>query len=283
MKLIILSGRSGAGKSVALRVLEDLGCYCVDNLPATMLGDLVQEMRHSCDTLAVSLDIRNLPGHSERIPELLKALPPEVEQQVYFLDAKDDTLIRRYSETRRLHPLSVNGRSLADAIAAEVEMLKPLKAIADHSFLTDQLSVHQLADEIRTRLLGQTERELLMVFESFGFKHGIANDADFVFDVRFLPNPHWDPKLRPLTGLDKPVQEYFESESEVARFIDHTQAFINNWLPMLQRNNRAYLTIAIGCTGGQHRSVYIAQQLAKRFSQSQHQTSVRHRELNQPD
>lgn len=283
MKLIILSGRSGAGKSVALRVLEDLGCYCVDNLPATMLGDLVQEMRHSCDTLAVSLDIRNLPGHSERIPELLKALPPEVEQQVYFLDAKDDTLIRRYSETRRLHPLSVNGRSLADAIAAEVEMLKPLKAIADHSFLTDQLSVHQLADEIRTRLLGQTERELLMVFESFGFKHGIANDADFVFDVRFLPNPHWDPKLRPLTGLDKPVQEYFESESEVARFIDHTQAFINNWLPMLQRNNRAYLTIAIGCTGGQHRSVYIAEQLAKRFSQSQHQTSVRHRELNQPD
>ena len=283
MKLIILSGRSGAGKSVALRVLEDLGCYCVDNLPATMLGSLVQEMRHSCDTLAVSLDIRNLPDHSERIPDALKALPSEVEQQVYFLDAKDDTLIRRYSETRRLHPLSVNGRSLADAIAAEVEMLEPLKAIADHSFRTDQLSVHQLADEIRTRLLGQTERELLMVFESFGFKHGIANDADFVFDVRFLPNPHWDPRLRPLTGKEKLVQEYFESKSEVARFIDHTQAFINNWLPMLQRNNRAYLTIAIGCTGGQHRSVYIAEELAKRFDQSQQETSVRHRELNQPN
>ncbi|WP_028107780.1 RNase adapter RapZ [Ferrimonas futtsuensis] len=280
MKLIILSGRSGAGKSVALRVLEDLGCYCVDNLPAAMLPSLVEEMLGQCDTLAVSLDIRNLPDQAEQIPEILTHLPDSIEKQIYFLDASDASLIKRYSETRRLHPLSRGGTSLAEAIASETQLLAPIRTLADHSFMTDGLSVHQLADEIRTRLLGQAERELLLVFESFGFKHGIAKDADYVFDVRFLPNPHWDPALRPLTGLDKPVQRYFAKEWMVARFIEHTENFLLNWLPMLERNNRAYLTIAIGCTGGQHRSVYIAQQLEQRFRQRQKQTSVRHRELD---
>ncbi|USD37250.1 MULTISPECIES: RNase adapter RapZ [Ferrimonas] len=283
MKLIILSGRSGAGKSVALRVLEDLGYYCVDNLPASMLPALVNEMVDRCSTLAVSLDIRNLPEQAESIPDELKRLPDSVDWQIYFLDASDSSLIKRYSETRRLHPLSQTGISLAQAIASETEMLAPIRQLADHSIHTDNLSVHQLADEIRTRLLGKAERDLLLVFESFGFKHGIPKDADYVFDVRFLPNPHWDPKLRPLTGLDAPVQRYFTKEAEVARFIDHTESFLKNWLPMLERNNRAYLTVAIGCTGGQHRSVYIAQQLGNRFKLSQKHISVRHRELKLND
>ncbi|TKB51231.1 RNase adapter RapZ [Ferrimonas sediminicola] len=280
MKLIILSGRSGAGKSVALRVLEDLGCYCVDNLPAAMLPALVTQMLGHCDTLAVSLDIRNLQDQAEQVPEILQTLPESIERQIYFLDASDSSLIKRYSETRRLHPLSRSGASLAEAIASETQLLAPIRTLADHSFMTDGLSVHQLADEIRTRLLGRTQCELLLVFESFGFKHGIPKDADFVFDVRFLPNPHWDPQLRPLTGLDQSVRRYFAKEAEVARFIDHTESFLLNWLPMLERNNRAYLTVAIGCTGGQHRSVYIAQQLEQRFRQRQKQTSVRHRELD---
>ncbi|MBY5993105.1 RNase adapter RapZ [Ferrimonas balearica] len=280
MKLIILSGRSGAGKSVALRVLEDLGYYCVDNLPLELMPQLLKSQKAHTDRVAVSLDIRNLPLESLDIPRLKQRLDPDIETQLFFLDASDEHLLRRYSETRRLHPLSRGGHTLAEAIAEERLLLTPLAKECDHHIRTDDLSVHQLADKLRELLLGKPEGEMMLVFESFGFKHGMPKQADYLFDVRFLPNPHWDPELRVLTGLDKPVQRYFRRHDSVTRFIDHTERFLLNWLPMLERNNRAYLTVAIGCTGGQHRSVYIAEALAKRFAGYRGQVQVNHRELD---
>ncbi|WP_298440935.1 RNase adapter RapZ [uncultured Ferrimonas sp.] len=281
MKLVILSGRSGAGKTVALRVLEDLGYYCVDNLPMALLLQLLQSLEGQHEAVAVSLDIRNLPQEQLDLGELRKRIPAGIDAQIYFLDAKDDSLMRRYSETRRLHPLSRGGLPLANAIKQERELLSPLAQDADHHIMTDNLSVYDLADQVRSRLLGQTQDEMMVVFESFGFKHGMPKQADYMFDVRFLPNPHWEPELRAYTGLEKPVADFFLQHDSVTRFIDGTERFILNWLPMLERNNRAYLTVAIGCTGGKHRSVYIAEQLSARFSQHRDGVSVRHRELQQ--
>ncbi|SHI05898.1 RNase adapter RapZ [Ferrimonas marina] len=281
MKLIILSGRSGAGKTVALRVMEDLGYYCVDNLPLELLPQLLRSKVSQRSDIAVSLDIRNLPLEQLDIPRLKKRLDPDIDLQVFFLDAGDEHLLKRYSETRRMHPLSRDGLSLADAIAQERRLLAPLAQECDHHILTDNLSVYQLADELRTRLLGQVESEMMLVFESFGFKHGMPKQADYLFDVRFLPNPHWEAELRPLTGLDKPVAQFFQQHGSVARFIDHTERFLLNWLPMLERNNRAYLTVAIGCTGGKHRSVYVADALAQRFRAHRDSVQVRHRELSE--
>ena len=275
MQLKIVSGRSGSGKSVALRVLEDLGYYCVDNLPVNLLPEFIAIQSHQNDQIAVSIDIRNMPTNPEDIQKILASLPSEIEIDLFFLDADDLELVKRFSETRRLHPLSRDKLSLEQSIQREEDLLNPLKERADKIINTSKLSIHDLSETIRTLILGRN-RGLVMTFESFGFKHGLPQDADFVFDVRCLPNPHWDVSLRFLTGLDNPVKLFFAQEPEVTLMISKIKEFLESWLPSLEKNNRSYLTVAIGCTGGQHRSVYIAQYLADFFGAGRKQVQVRH-------
>ncbi|WEM42612.1 RNase adapter RapZ [Photobacterium sp. DA100] len=279
MMLMVVSGRSGSGKSIALRVLEDLGYYCVDNLPVNLLPQFIKTQQGNQQNIAVSIDVRNMPEDPEDISHTLDTLGDDVDVNVIYLDADDKTLVKRYSETRRLHPLSRHGMSLEQAILSESTQLSSLKARADLVIDTTTKSIHDLSETVRSRVLGRDSRELIMVFESFGFKHGLPNDADYVFDVRFLPNPHWIPELKPLTGLDQEVKDYLAGHAEVSQLIYQIRNFIETWLPMLEKNNRSYLTVAIGCTGGQHRSVYITQQLAEYFRYEGHQVQVRHRTL----
>lgn len=281
MRVIVVSGQSGAGKSVALRVLEDIGYYCVDNLPVSLLEDFVKTVHGSRQNVAVSIDIRNLPKEPTQVTEVLERLKRNNDVSVLFLDANKETLLQRYSETRRIHPLSLSeGKpSLSQAIDLEIELLDPLKEQADLSIDSSGQSLHELSEMVRLRIEGREKQELVMVFQSFGFKYGIPSDADFVFDVRFLPNPHWEPALRPMTGLDIPIKAFFERYSDVLEMKQQLQSFIERWLPALEKNNRSYLTIAIGCTGGKHRSVYIAQQLREYFSALGHQVQIRHKSL----
>ena len=280
MKLIIISGRSGSGKSVALRALEDLGDYCVDNIPVNLLPTLTHTVVDEYDQVAVSIDVRNLPKDPDELVEILDYLPSSWSMTIVYLDASDDMLVKRFSETRRLHPLAKLNKSLADAILAEKELLAPIVERADLYIDTDHLSIHQLAELIRERILGKKSSRLVLVFESFGFKHGIPKDADYVFDVRFLPNPHWEPDLKHLTGLDSPVEAFLGSQPIVTKFIWQIQNLLDTWMPHLERNNRSYVTIAIGCTGGQHRSVFVAQSLAKIYGDKHPDVQIRHRELN---
>lgn len=279
MVLMIVSGRSGSGKSVALDALEDMGFYCVDNLPVVLLPQLVSMLAANNISVAVSIDVRNMPESPEIFEQIIDNLPQVFSPQLLFLDADRNTLIRRYSDTRRLHPLSARNLSLESAIDEENSLLEPLRSRADLMINTSEMSVHELAEMLRTRLLGKRERELTMVFESFGYKHGIPIDADYVFDVRFLPNPYWDPNLRPMTGLDRPVAVFLDSHTEVHNFIYQTRNYLELWLSMLETNNRSYLTVAIGCTGGKHRSVYIAEQLANFFRSRGKNVQSRHRTL----
>lgn len=280
MKLIIVSGRSGSGKSIALRSLEDLGYYCVDNIPVNLLPTLTHAVVDDYDLVAVSIDVRNLPKDPSELVEILNYLPDAWDMTVIYLDASDDELVRRFSETRRLHPLSKQNKSLTDAIIAEKQLLAPIAERADLYLDTDKLSVHQLAELIRERILGKKSSRLVLVFESFGFKYGIPKDADYVFDARFLPNPHWEPDLKHLTGLDSPVESFLGSQPIVTKFVWQIQNLISTWLPHLERNNRSYVTIAIGCTGGQHRSVYVSESLAKTFGDIHPDVQIRHRELS---
>lgn len=280
MKLIIISGRSGSGKSVALRALEDLGYYCVDNIPVNLLPTLTHTVVDEYDQVAVSIDVRNLPKDPDELVEILDYLPSSWSMTIVYLDASDDMLVKRFSETRRLHPLAKLNKSLADAIQAEKELLAPVVERSDLYIDTDHLSIHQLAELIRERILGKKSSRLVLVFESFGFKHGIPKDADYVFDVRFLPNPHWEPDLKHLTGLDSPVEAFLGSQPIVTKLIWQIQNLLDTWMPHLERNNRSYVTIAIGCTGGQHRSVYVAQSLSKLFEDKHPDVQIRHRELN---
>lgn len=281
MELIIISGRSGAGKSVALRALEDIGYYCVDNLPIDLLPQLADILSQSQSSAAISLDIRNLPNSTQHLDEILTELGNKHQIKVIFLDADRGTLIRRYSDSRRLHPLSVQNQdlSLEAAIDAEQIQLDPLIQHANLIIDTAVLSTHELAERLREFLRGNSDKELKIVVESFGFKYGLPLDADYVFDVRFLPNPHWNPSLRPMTGLEQPVIDFLAKYEEVANFIYTTRNYIETWLPMLERNNRSYLTIAIGCTGGKHRSVYIAQQLGEYFQDKGKRVKIQHRSL----
>ena len=281
MKLIVVSGRSGSGKTIALRVLEDLGYYCVDNLPVTLLPQLVNETRDRHDRLAVSIDVRNMPEQSGDIENLLGQIrqASDIEFSSIFTDADNATLIRRYGESRRLHPLSRKDLSLDQAILQETHLLAPLSSTADLRIDTSTLSIHDLSGQICERILGRKEKELVLVFESFGFKHGTPKDADFVFDARFLPNPHWVPELRALTGLDGPVRDYLQAQPDVMLYSQQIDTLLSNWLPHLERNNRSYVTVAIGCTGGQHRSVFITEQLAASFRARNKTVQVRHRTL----
>jgi len=279
MKLLVVSGRSGSGKSVALRVMEDLGYYCVDNIPVNLLPTLANAVMGQYERVAVSIDVRNLPNEPEELAEILSYLPRKLELTILYLDADHTTLIKRFSETRRLHPLSHQAMSLDEAISREQQLLDPIASRADLYIDTTDLNVHQLAEVLRERILGQKTGRLVILFESFGFKYGIPKDADFVFDARFLPNPHWEPELKPLTGLDQPVKDYFAAEAIVGKYIWQINGFISSWLPHLERNSRSYLTIAIGCTGGQHRSVYIAESLAESYRSQRDDVQIRHREL----
>lgn len=278
MELIIISGRSGSGKSVALRVLEDLGYYCVDNIPVNLLPSLVRSVSDNYDKIAVSIDVRNLPKEQEEFNDILEYLPGFANPTLFYLDSDDKTLIKRFSETRRLHPLSIDSLPLDLAIKQEKILLDVLITRADFMIDTTDLSVHQLAESIREKILGKKDKKLIITFMSFGFKHGIPKEADYVFDARFLPNPHWEPDLKPLTGLDQPVKDYLASHSIVQKFTWQIQTFVQTWLPHLERNNRSYLTIAIGCTGGQHRSVYLAQTIGESFAKSHANVKIRHRE-----
>lgn len=281
MKLIVVSGRSGSGKTVALRVLEDLGYYCVDNLPVSLLPQLVREVRDKYELLAVSIDVRNMPDEGQDIETLLNQirLASDIEFSSIFTDADNATLIRRYGESRRLHPLSRKHLSLDQAIQQETHLLAPLSSTADLRIDTSSLSIHDLSEQICERVLGRKEKELVLVFESFGFKHGSPKDADFVFDARFLPNPHWVPELRSHTGLEIPVRDYLQAQPDVMLYCKQIDTLLNYWLPHLERNNRSYVTVAIGCTGGQHRSVFITEQLAASFRARQKTVQVRHRTL----
>ena len=282
MQLIVVSGRSGSGKTVALRVLEDLGYYCVDNLPVNLLPQLIVSVESQYDKLAVSIDVRNLPAQADRLENLLSQVRNEgrVKFSSFFFDADNATLLKRYGESRRLHPLSRNKLSLDEAIREETHLLAPLSSTADLRIDTTNLSIHDLSELIKTRVLGKKENELVLVFESFGFKYGIPKDADFVFDARFLPNPHWIPELKPFTGKDEPVANYLSAQADVMLFIQQIENMLVTWLPHLERNNRSYVTVGIGCTGGQHRSVFIAERLASTFRLLGKNVQIRHRTLD---
>ncbi|MCR3755631.1 MAG: RNase adaptor protein [Sodalis sp. Psp] len=266
MVLVIVSGRSGSGKSVAMRALEDMGFYCVNNLPLVLLPQLANMLADRNISAAVGIDVRNMPESPEVFEQAMDNLTQQTfALQLMFLDADRNTIIRRYSDTRRLHPLSTRNLSLENAIDEENTLLEPLRSRADLVIDTSELSVHELSEILRIRLMGKRERELTIVFESFGYKYGIPINADYVFDVRFLPNPYWDLHFRQMTGLDRPVAAFLGHCTEVYNFIYQTRSYLELWLPMIETSNRSYLTVAIGCTGGKHRSVYVAEQLADYF------------------
>jgi UPF0042 nucleotide-binding protein len=265
--LFIVTGMSGGGKSVALHTFEDLDFYCVDNLPAELLPDFVRTATHSLRSvqkLAVGIDMRNR-GDLASIPEWLSAVGGMgFDPRLVFFDANDEVLIKRYAETRRRHPLSHLGLPLADAISLERQALKPLRTLADVVIDTSELNVHQLRRRVITELGLGMDPSPSLLFESFAYRKGVPADADFVFDARALPNPHWDSRLRPLSGRDAPVQEYFGQRPEVGEFVRQVAEFLDAWLPRLWSDStRSYVTVAFGCTGGRHRSVYLAEMLAE--------------------
>ena len=278
MDLILISGLSGSGKSVALHLLEDAGYYCVDNLPVIMLTVLVRMLKEEgIAKVAVAVDARSGDG-IELLNDKLALLEKEGTQATFiFLHASPETLLKRYSESRRRHPLAAHGQTLGEAIRAESELLEPISTLG-HRIDTSNLKANALREWIRQFIESTPGSGLTLMFESFGFKHGIPLDADFVFDVRCLPNPHYDNDLRVLTGKDQPVVDFLEAEEEVCRMRDDIARFVATWLPSFIRDNRNYLTVGIGCTGGQHRSVYIAEWLAREFA-DQARVLVRHRTL----
>ena len=282
VQLVIISGRSGSGKTVALRALEDLGYYCIDNLPVMFLKELTEIAPQRYPRLAVSIDIRNIPEDDSYLESIFNNLKSDasIHSTLIFCDADDQVLVKRYSETRRLHPLSKNNLSLEEAILLERTKLAGISGFADLRIDTSELSVHSLSNEIVTAIIGTPEKRLVMVFESFGFKNGIAKDADFVFDARFLPNPFWEKELRSFTGLDQPVKDFFARYPEVDAYVDQIDNLLSSWLHAIESSNRSYLTVSVGCTGGCHRSVYIAQKLADLYHSRGLNVQVRHRSLN---
>ena len=280
-RLIVVSGMSGSGKTIALRTLEDLDYYCVDNMPSALLPAFVAEVAQSGlhQRLAVGIDVRNRAEDLNKLPQVLAGLAGAgIEHTLIFLDARDEVLFKRYSDTRRRHPLTGEGLSLSDAIARERKLLKPLASIADRVIDTAELNVHQLRRLIATEL-GMAGGPLSLLFESFAYKRGVPADADFVFDARCLPNPHWDVQLRPLSGRDAPVRQWLEAKAPVMEYLAQLRDFLDKWLPCFEAENRSYVTICVGCTGGRHRSVYLCERLAEHFRQSREQVLTFHREL----
>jgi UPF0042 nucleotide-binding protein len=283
MELIIISGRSGSGKSTALHQLEDEGFYAIDNLPVSLLPELVRELSQSPlkvhQQVAVCIDARNSRGELARFKSLCDEVKKHARLRIVFLDAGDDKLIKRFSETRRRHPLTTDTLPLADAIKLETAMLEPIVVEASLAIDSSDMTVHELRATIRDRILGVDASKLAIQLKSFGFKRGLPIDADLVYDLRMLPNPHWQAELRAFTGQDAAVQNYLSSQEDVIRMYDDILQYLQYWLPKIEESNRSYFTIAIGCTGGQHRSVYMIETLAKALRTAYPDLQVRHREL----
>ena len=281
-RMVVLTGLSGAGKTVALRAFEDLGFYCVDNLPTGLLPSLYRALtdggRGALPGIAVGVDVRN-QGDLERMPEALSKLAEAgADAELVFLESSDAVLLKRYAYSRRRHPLSEDGRSLIDALAEERRRLRPLLAIANRSIDTSDTNVHQLRRRIATEY-GAATPGLTLMFESFAYGRGLPADCDFVFDARCLPNPHWDPRLRPFSGQDAPVREFLDGQGLVVQYAADIRHFLDAWLPRFESEDKGYLTVAIGCTGGRHRSVYLAERLAEHYRASREQVLTFHREL----
>jgi UPF0042 nucleotide-binding protein len=284
MKLVIISGRSGSGKSTALNVLEDLGYYSIDNLPVGLLPTLIeQQLNNEVEVdMAVSIDARNIPTDLANFSDIVNNLDTsQFKLEIIYLDADPDTLLTRFSATRRKHPLTGPDVPLMEAINQESKVLHHIADMADLSVDTTHLSMHQLRSMIKDRVVKKRGNEMSLLFESFGFKHGIPKISDLVFDVRCLPNPYWDPQLRKYTGQDIPVVNFLEAEQSVQDMFQHIDGFLKRWLPEFQDNNRTYMTVSIGCTGGQHRSVFMAERLFAHYQDKFNNVQLRHRELSQ--
>ncbi|WP_297222534.1 RNase adapter RapZ [Thermomonas sp.] len=280
--LVIVSGMSGSGKSGVLHALEDLGYYCVDNLPAQLLPEFVRRMRDNDAAptrIAVGIDARNFGDLSDVPIALSEVGALGANPRLLFLEARDEVLLRRYADTRRRHPLSHLGLALADAISLDRQALRPLRQIADVLIDTSEMNVHQMRRSVLTEF-GLVGAGLSLLFQSFAYRHGVPGDADFVFDTRVLPNPHWDARLRPLSGRDDDVRAYLDAQPEVDLYVTQVQAFLDGWLPKLRSETRSYVTTCFGCTGGRHRSVYLAERLARHCrATGWEEVAVHHREL----
>lgn len=284
MKLVIVSGLSGAGKTVALKQYEDLGYYCIDNLPLALVGPMalraIKKAQHRYDHLAIGIDARESPEEIEKFPRYLERLRARgVETRVLFLTAHEQVILHRYSETRRRHPLTAKGGTLLEAIQREARLLEPIGAAADAVIDTSTLNLHELREKILAEVPGGGSGKLALTLMSFGFKNGAPSEADFIFDVRCLPNPHWEGGLRKLSGRDAACAAWLERHSEVRQMLSDIRQFLDRWLPEYQKQDRAYVTVAIGCTGGKHRSVYIVERLAAALRGRLEPLHVKHREL----
>lgn len=281
MRIIVVSGLSGSGKSTALHMLEDLGYYCIDNLPAALLKPFISHTVHSAESTyarsAIGLDARNTASEIATVPKLIDELKASgIDCAVLYLLASDEEILRRFAETRRKHPMSRERLALSEAIGIERRLLEPIAHAADLTIDTSRMGIHELRQVVRLRIEQRATGPLAMTFESFGFKFGIPGDADFVFDARSLPNPYWQPALRELTGRDAPVIEYLEAHATVARLIDDIQRFIEARIPEYEASARGYLTVAVGCTGGRHRSVYVVDRLVTHFGARELEVAARH-------
>ncbi|PCK09518.1 MAG: RNase adapter RapZ [Alteromonadaceae bacterium] len=286
MRFLVISGRSGSGKSSALHLLEDEGFTCIDNLPASLFPALVKQVKRGMhdDKLqfAVGIDARNLDSDLANFPEILRtANLSENELKVLYLDATKDVLIKRFSETRRRHPLSGENMNLSEAITKEQDILAPMASLANIIIDTSSLNLHQLRSTVKQQIIGVDTKGMAISITSFGFKFGVPIGADFMFDVRCLPNPHWEASLRGKTGLEKEVIEFLEKQEQVQEMYGDIEGFITKWVPSFEQNNRSYLTVAIGCTGGMHRSVYLAERLAKQLKEVAPNVNIQHRQLSQ--
>jgi UPF0042 nucleotide-binding protein len=286
LELIIVSGLSGSGKSIALETLEDSGYYCIDNLPINLFEPFIQGAKQEAEAgqiyrkVAISIDARSRCESLQQFPDTLElATHMGISCQVMFLKAGEESLLKRFSETRRKHPLTDRSRSLTEAITLESALLVPIASRADLVIDTSHTNIHQLRDLIRERIGAKRDHRMSVYCLSFGYKNGIPFDADFTFDARCLPNPHWVPALRPKTGRDPEVSAFLENIPEVRRYLDDMASFMQTWAPRFASENRSYLTIAVGCTGGQHRSVYLAEALAARLDSEEYDLLVRHRDL----
>jgi UPF0042 nucleotide-binding protein len=285
MKLIIISGLSGSGKSIALNTLEDLDYYCIDNMPIGMLPSLVDQLINNWgkdnSMIAVGIDARNNHQDLEHFPDLLKGLTSaNLDMEIIYLEADDATLLKRFNETRRKHPLTNEDRPLLDAIKLERKLLYPIAAQANLYIDTTHTNIYQLRELVCKRVINEPAEPMSLLFQSFGYKHGTPSDSDFIFDMRCLPNPHWESTLRPLTGLDTKVISYLEEQPWVIEMKQNIIDFLDTWIPRFEQENRNYMTIAIGCTGGQHRSVYMVEAIASYFKTTRNNIMTRHRELS---
>lgn len=281
MRLIIISGRSGSGKTVALHALEDLGFYCIDNLPIGLLPELERFVGGSHPLVGISIDARNIPSDILQFKDIIQQLKkPGSFTEILYLDADDNTLLKRFSETRRKHPLSNQDVSLREAIRKEQDLLYPIASQADLTLDTTPLGHQELRNLIRDRVTNYIGGSLQLLLESFGYKRGLPPDADFVFDVRCLPNPYWQTELRTLSGKDKPVIDFLMQQPDVKKLSEDIKQFLEKWIPRFAADNRSYLTVALGCTGGQHRSVFLVEYLANQLRDTVKNIQVRHRDVS---